>query len=148
MSKLQEIKAAQLQSRKNRDARTVTLLTTIIGEAEMVGKSAGNRESTDAEVLQVLKKFEKGMIENINLYRERGLITHAQLAEFELSVLQEFLPAKLTDGQVKADIEQMLVEHSIALEQKSMGQLTPLMKEKYGEQFDGRQVSTIFKSML
>ena len=57
MSKLQEIKAAQLTARKERNTFKASLLTTLIGEAEMVGKSAGNRPSTDEEVLQVLNMY-------------------------------------------------------------------------------------------
>jgi len=52
MSKLQDIKTAQLNARKNKVASVASLLTTVIGEAEMVGKNA-NREVTEAEVIKV-----------------------------------------------------------------------------------------------
>lgn len=145
---IETIKAAQLAARKARDAKTATLLTTIIGEAEMVGKSAGNRVSTDAEVLQVLRKFEKNQVENQKIYIDRRLPEAVAEAEFEIEVIRSFLPTKLTDLQVLKDIGTVMTEKGLAREVKSMGIVTKELKAKYGDQFEGQQVSTIFKNML
>lgn len=153
MSKLQQIKVAQLSARKSKATDVATLLTTIIGEAEMIGKSAGNRESTDAEVLQVLKKFEKGMLETMG-YLTSGQSTSDMLLDKiiainnELNIVRTFLPAKLSEEQVLDDIKFLIGSKGLALEQKSLGVITKTLKEMYGGQFDGQQVSTIFKGLL
>jgi hypothetical protein len=148
MSKIQEIKDAQLAARKSRDSQTATLLTTIIGEAEMIGKTAGNRESTDAEVLQVLKKFEKNQIENVKFYTERNMPSAVAESKFEIEVINRFLPPKLTDIQVQKDIGALIHQMGLTKEQKSLGKIVPLLKETYGDQFDGQQVSAMFKQMI
>jgi uncharacterized protein YqeY len=145
---LQRIKAAQLAARKAHDDVRKTLLTTIIGEAEMVGKSAGNRESTDVEVLQVLKKFEKNQIENQKIYIDRRLPEAVAEAEFEIEVIRSFLPAKLTDMQVQTDIGTVMQQLNLSREQKSQGAVVKALKEMHGNAFDGQQVSTMFKNML
>ena len=61
MTLIEQIKAAQLTARKNRDAAAAASLTTLIGEAEMIGKNA-NRVVHDLEVVGILKKF----IDNID----------------------------------------------------------------------------------
>jgi uncharacterized protein YqeY len=146
MSKISEIKAAQLAARKAKDAFTATVLTTIIGEAEMVGKSLANRESTDAEVVTVLKKFEKNQLENVKLFTERGISTEDALKE--IAIIRQFLPKKLDDVQVKKDIEDLLISENLLKEQKSLGPITKLLKQHYKDQFAGQQVSNIFKGML
>jgi uncharacterized protein YqeY len=144
---ISKIKAAQITARKAKDAIRSTLLTTLIGEAEMVGKSAGNRASTDAEVLTVLKKFEKGMVENIAIYTKNDMRERLQLAEQEITIIREFLPQKLSDDQVMADIIAIMREQNLSAEQKSMGAVTKALKPKYGDQFDGGQISTVFKKL-
>jgi len=150
MSKIAEIKTAQLTARKARDSITATLLTTIIGEAEMVGKSAGNRESTDEEVLVVLKKFEKNMLENLRIYNARSIEYHnaAAAVETELEIVRRFLPEKLTNLQVEKDIGTVMQKLNLAKEQQSLGIIVKELRAKYGDQFDGQQVSGTFKQML
>lgn len=148
MSKLQEIKTAQLTARKERETVVATLLTTIIGEAIAIGKTAGNRESTDAEVLQVLKKFEKNQLENIAIYRKAGLTEKLVAAETEVSIIRQFLPAKLSDAEVQDDIKFVIATQGLAIEQKSLGVITKQLKQKHGDQFDGQQVSTVFKNVF
>ena len=50
---IENLKEDQLIARKNRDQIKATLLTTLIGEAEMVGKNTGNRSPFDEEVVSV-----------------------------------------------------------------------------------------------
>ena len=149
MSKLQDIKTAQLNARKNKVASVASLLTTVIGEAEMVGKNA-NREVTETEVIQVLKRFEKGMTETIRFLIVAGIDNQDKIAmiEGELKIIRTFLPEKISDGQVLDDIRSIIGAEGLALEQKSLGVITTLLRGKYGEQFDGQQVSTQFKSIL
>jgi len=146
MSKLQEIKTAQLDARKNKFTSIASLLTTVIGEAEMVGKNA-NREVTEAEVIQVLKKFEKGMVETLGYLHSTDKV-RIENVQGELKIIRCFLPEKISDGQVFDDIKFIVGAKGLALEQKSLGVITKSLKEKYGEQFDGQQVSSQFKLML
>lgn len=146
---LENIKKGQLEARRSRSTETASLLTTVIGEAEMVGKNAGNRAPTDAEVIQVLKKFEKNMLENLRIYTERGLGRQISTTSFELEVIRYYLPSKLTDLQVQKDIGMAMQKLGIVKpQQKDMGAIVKELKEKHGDQFDGQQVSAQFKAML
>ena len=70
MSLLAQLKKDSLLARKAADGVRATLLSTLIAEAEMVGKNAGNRESTDDEVQQTIRKFLKA--EGVALRDDRG----------------------------------------------------------------------------
>jgi len=143
-----QIKAAQLDARKARLPETTALLTTMIGECEMAGKNAGNRAPTDAEVLAVLKKFESNMVENLNIYKARGMNEQVLVVQKELDTVRLYLPAKLTDYTVGQDMIQIIHEKALPREQKSMGVIVKELRAKYGDQFDGGQVSRLFKEML
>ena len=145
---LNDIKSAQLVARKAKYQVAASLLTTVIGEAEMIGKNAGDRPTTDAEVIQILKKFEKNMLENLKIFNERDMKDQIISVMTELTIVRQFLPEKLTDLQVEKDIGTVMQKLSLAKEQKSMGPITKELKAKYGDQFDGQQVSTQFKQML
>ena len=70
---IEKIKHDQLVARKNRSTVESTLLTTLIGEADMVGKNNGNRDPFDEEVISVVKKFLKGVNETIDILSRSGL---------------------------------------------------------------------------
>lgn len=148
MHKIDEIKEAQLVARKARDTFTATLLTTVIGEAEMVGKTIGNRTSTDEEVISVLRKFEKNINENIKIFTDRTMLDECVLAICERDIIQRFLPVKITNLQVQKDIGTLIYNLNLAKEQKSLGIIVKELKTKYGNQFDGQQVSSVFKGMM
>lgn len=146
---LAQIKAAQLDARKAKLTDTASLLTTVIGEAEMVGKNARNGSPTDAEVLQILRKFEKNMIENHHIFQERQMQKQLVEVEKELDTIRLYMPQKLTDLQVAKDIGMAMQKLGITSPtQKDMGAIVKELKEKQGEQFDGQQVSKQFKAML
>ena len=66
MSMLEQIKGAMFSARKARTDKVLSdLLTTLYSEAAMVGKTKRNGESTDEEVLAVVKKFKEGVIQVI-----------------------------------------------------------------------------------
>jgi len=93
-----------------------------------------------------LKKFEKGMIETLG-YLKPGDARIVDV-EGELKIVRAFLPAKMTNLQVQKDIGTVMTKFNLAKEQKSLGVITKELRAKYGDQFDGQQVSTQFKQML
>lgn len=152
MSKIEEIRHAQLYARKTK-ADSVALLTTIIGEAAMVGKNNGNREPTDEEVIKVLKKFENNIIETIGHLNAanteaNNMNDKLKIAFVELGIVRAFLPQKLSDEQVANDIGKVMCNLQLPFEQKSMGGIVQALKAQYGNQFDGQQVAAQFKKMM
>lgn len=144
MSLLSNIKAAQLQARKNRDAIATNVLTTLVGEAEAVGKNAGNRESTDAEVVAVVKKFIKNMDETLALINQPQAVADLQ---YERSIVSQYLPQQLTSDQLKGILESLTNElnaHTL----REMGKIMKVLKERFDGQYDGALASTLIKGML
>lgn len=143
MSLIEQIKAKQLEARKAKSP-AVAVLTTLIGEATMIGKNDGNRETTDAEVIAVIKKFIK------NIDDTMGMLTKdaPQAAEFaaEKNALKVFLPTQLDEVALRTVIVGIIAENGFVA--KDMGKVMGMLKAQYGGTYDGQLASILVKKVL
>lgn len=135
MTLMEQIKAKQIAARKAGNSQDASLLTTLLGEAAMVGKNAG-RETTDQEVVAVVKKFVKNIDETVHALATRGQNAGAFLAE--RAVLEQFLPLQLTE----------LTLQQKAKEFASMPEFMKHLKENFAGQYDGKLASTVAKTVF
>ena len=138
MSLLSQIKAHQLNARKIGNAIASNLFTTLIGEAAIIGKNAGNRETTDTEVVAVIKKFIKNIDETVNALQSRQQNCDQFIQEKTL--LSEFLPVQLTETELTV----------IAMDHKEQGmpKFMKYLKDNHAGQYDGKLASTIAKGIF
>jgi uncharacterized protein YqeY len=134
MTLMEQIKTLQVTARKTGDS-TASLLTTLLGEAAMVGKNAG-RETTDAEVVAVAKKFIKNIDETVTALNSHNKDASVFLAERK--VLEQFLPQQLSEDALR----------EIALRHTDMPAFMKHLKENYAGQYDGKAASAIAKSVF
>jgi uncharacterized protein YqeY len=135
MSLIDTIKTKQVAARKSGDTVAASLYTTLLGEAAMIGKNAGNRDTTDAEVVAVVQKFLKNLNETVQALRIRGQSVETQLTEQTL--LTAFLPRQLSESEL---VE--LVQKNAHL---GMPGFMKLLKENYAGQYDGKLASQVAK---
>ncbi|WP_068634622.1 GatB/YqeY domain-containing protein [Thauera butanivorans] len=144
MSLLAQLKKDSLLARKAADSARVTLLSTLIGEAEMVGKNAGNRESTDDEVQQTIRKFLKNNQEALGVIKDAE---RRAALEQESTILTAYLPPMASEEEVKAFIAGTvagLADRS----PKQMGVVMGALKAKFGTSFDAKQANAWVKEAL
>ena len=144
MSLLAQLKKDSLLARKAADRVRGTLLSTLIGEAEMVGKNAANRESTDEEVQQTIRKFLKNNQEALGVIKDEE---RRALLEQESVILTAYLPPLASDAEVQAFITATvaaLAERS----PKQIGVVMGALKAKYGSDFDAKLASAWIKDAL
>jgi uncharacterized protein YqeY len=147
MSLLSQIKSDQLQARKSRESLKASLLTTLIGEAEMVGKNQG-REVSDQEVQATIKKFLKGINETIefckSVQNEAGLIT----VEAEKAILSVYVPTQLTPELLQAHITEIHAGLLSSGEKADMGSIMKTLKMLYEGEYDAKLASALIKEEL
>ena len=144
MSLLAQLKKDSQLARKAADRVRGTLLSTLIGEAEMVGKNAANRESTDEEVQQTIRKFLKNNQEALGVIKDEE---RRALLEQESAILTAYLPPLASDAEVQAFIAASvatLAERG----PKQMGVVMGALKARYGSDFDAKQASAWIKDAL
>ena len=104
-------------------------------------------ELDDERVLAVLDKMVKQRRESINQYTTAGRDDLVQQEEYEVSVLQDFLPEALSDDE----IEQMIakaVDETGASSIKDMGKVMGLLKPQMQGRADMGAVSGKIKARL
>lgn len=142
---INELKKMMMKAKLEKDKVKSNLLSTLVGEAVMVGKNDGNRETTKEEILALTKKFLKGVNENLKLLEEAGKDMTSALHEKE--VLESLLPKQMSESELTGAVEQIietLPERSVKMMGKVMGEL----KSKYNGQFDGKMASDVVKKCL
>ena len=152
MSLLNDIKAKQLELRKaqmhdkiDRNVE-ISLLTTLFSEASVPGKAA-QRESTDAEVIAVIKKFVKNNDECMMSAGDRRDGDWCDRLTIERDLLELFLPKQLSTDELKDIIGGFVAANGIA-GPKGTGLVMKMLKETYDGLYDGKVASEIVKATL
>lgn len=147
MSILTTIKAESLKARKERNAPKAALLSTLLGEVQMIGKNNGNRESTDGETIAVIKKMLNNTTETVNLLLNSTDTGQLEALREELNVLGSFLPKQLSSAELTIAIGQAIAQTG-ATSIKEMGKVMKVLKEHHEGLFDGTEASKQIKEKL
>ncbi|MEL6876328.1 MAG: GatB/YqeY domain-containing protein, partial [Pseudomonadota bacterium] len=107
------VKAAQIEAMKAKDkdrtAATRAILAKIKDkDIELRTKDGGGDD--DAMITDVLQKMAKQRRESISMYEEGGRTELAEQEKYELSVIEEFLPAQLSEEETAALIDGIKTE--------------------------------------
>lgn len=138
MSLYLTIKTDALTARKNRDTRTATSLTTLIGELETFAKNAG-REPTDADVVAFVQKTLKNVDEVLRLASQES--SSYLTAVDERALFERYLPKQLSRDELSA-----IIETAIEAGATNVGDVMKLLKTSYNGQYDGAVASAILKA--
>lgn len=141
MSILETIKIDQVEARKDRNTFLANVLTTLYSEVAIIGKNNGNRETTDAEAIQVIKKFVKNA-QDVMKNSPDNSAAH-EVAFKEIEIYNEFLPKQMTEDELRDEIKKF-----IELGSKNIGMIMGGLKTMYDGQYDGAMASKIAKELL
>jgi len=142
MSLIQEIKDDQVACRKAGDKRKAATLTVLYSEAAMVGKTKGNRESTDEEVIKIAKSFIKHIDETLKVCPPE---VQTEPLQAEKKLIERYLPKQLTEDELKTIISVMVTENKYTMP-KDMGKVMKDLAAKYPGKYDGKIASAIARN--
>ena len=104
-------------------------------------------ELDDTQVLAVLDKMVKQRRDSVKQYEDAGRQELADQESFEISVLQEYLPAALSEEEIDALIK-AAIESTGAESMKEMGKVMGVLKPQVQGRADMGAVSARIKSQL
>ena len=102
---------------------------------------------TDRELHRVLVRMQKQRFSSAEQYRDGGRTDLATQEEYEISVIQEFLPKQLTEAEISVAVDQACATvHADSMQHmgKVMGHLTKVLSGRA----DMAQVSRIVRARL
>ena len=150
MSLKQQIDSKLNEALKAKDKNTyptLRLVVSAIKDAEIAGRSKGQKEVTDSEITSILKKMIKQRNESCEVYKkaERKELLKSETREIE--VISTFLPEQLSEEETKK-ICQETVKAVGATSMKDMGKVIGTLKAKYADTIDFSKVSSLIKELL
>lgn len=110
-------------------------------------ESGAKEELSKEEEIKLLQKLVKQRKESARIYTEQGRDDLAQPEIEQAKIIEKFLPAQLSEEEIKEIIKQIIAEtgaNGIA----QMGQVMGEANKRMAGQADGRTISTVVKSLL
>jgi len=150
MSLKQQIESKLNEALKAKDKSTyptLRLIVSAIKDAEIAGRSKGQKEVTDSDVTAILKKMIKQRNESCEVYKKAGRNELLENEMKEIKVINTFLPKQLNHEETKK-ICQETIKLVQASTMKDMGKVMGVLKEKHADEIDFSKVSVIIKELL
>jgi len=145
-----DIKAAQVAAMKAGDkARlgTIRLMLAKIKDKDIELRTGTAPADDDVLVTDVLQKMVKQRRESIALYEQGNRQELADIEAAEVVVIEDFLPAQLSDDEAQAAIKAIAAELG-ASSLKDMGRVMAAVKERHGSELDMSKASGWVKAAL
>jgi uncharacterized protein YqeY len=141
--RLNEAMKEAMKARDSLRLNAIRLIRTAIKNREIEER----KPLADQEIIGVLSSLVKQRRESVQMYRDNNRPDLAEKEEQELAVVQEFLPAQLTEAEITALIEEAVAATG-ATSMKEMGQVMKIVSARTTGRADGRQVSEMVKARL
>jgi uncharacterized protein YqeY len=101
----------------------------------------------DAAVLDVLQKQAKMRRDSIDAFRKGDRPELAAKEEKELAIIQAYLPAQMSDADLRAIVERVVAETG-ASGPRDMGKVMPKVLAETKDRADGKKVAGLVAAML
>jgi uncharacterized protein YqeY len=137
-----ELKAARLaRDGERRDALSLVLNALQAAQKEL------QRPLSDEEELQVLQRERKRRVEAAEAFRAGGRESQAESEERELAVLEEFMPAPLSEDEIEDIVDDAIAEVG-ATSMADLGRVMADVMPQIAGRADGSVVSQIVREKL
>src|SRR5581483_361839 len=143
--KLQSDLSAAMKARDELRTRTLRMALTAVTTEEVAGKSA--RELSDDEIVKVLAREAKKRREAAEAFAQAGRAEQAQAERDEGVVLDDYLPAQLSDDELK-ELVTAAIKESGAEGPRAMGQVMKIVNPKVAGRAEGGRVAAEVKRQL
>ncbi|HNZ32393.1 MAG TPA: GatB/YqeY domain-containing protein [Smithellaceae bacterium] len=105
------------------------------------------RPLQEAEIMQLLSAMVKQRKDSIEQFAKGGRMDLVEKEEAELKVVQEFLPAQMSDKEVEALIKKAIAEAG-AVSAKDMGKVMKILMPQITGRADGKAAGEKVKALL
>jgi uncharacterized protein YqeY len=134
-----------IRSRDELTSGTIRMILAAIQVEEVAGKEA--RTLKDDEIIKVLSREAKKRREAADAYKEAGRADKAESETAEGGVILKYLPAQLSEDEVKKIVADAVAEAGATTPQQ-MGAVMKIVQPKVAGKADGGMVSSLVKAAL
>lgn len=127
----QQLKDAHIKAMKEKDTLRKNLFSVLLGEIK--NQEISGIESTDENVLLVIRKMEKTLLQ-----------VNTPESQLEIECIKPFLPSLMSEDKVR-EILTSLIDSGVS---KNMGELMKNFNSQYKGKADNKIVSKVIKELL
>lgn len=127
----QQLKDAHIKAMKEKDTLRKNLFSVLLGEIK--NQEISGFESTDGNVLLVIRKMEKTLLQ-----------VNTPESQLEIECIKPFLPSLMSEDKVR-EILTSLIDSGVS---KNMGELMKNFNSQYKGKADNKIVSQVIKELL
>jgi|LakMenEpi03Aug12_release.lakeMendotaPanAssembly.Ray.scaffolds.fasta_scaffold918014_1 uncharacterized protein YqeY len=138
----QKIEAQIVDALRASNSELLTVLRDIKSQIVNEEKNNKNQEIDDAQTMKVLEKMAKSRKQSIDLFIQGNRPELAEKENYELSVIESYLPKKLSAEEVKSIIEEIIKTNNYATKRET-GMVIKKFNESYAGMSDGGTISKI-----
>ena len=140
--------ATAMKAREETKVSTLRMLKSAIQNAEVAGDAAV--VLTDDQTIAVLRAEAKKRAESAQIYADAGRTEAATKERSELSIIEAYLPAAMSDDDVRKIVEEEVAKAaaSDATGGKAMGAVVKAVRERVGAGADGGKIAALVKAAL
>ncbi len=138
---------AALKAKDKNTYPTLRLIVSAIKDAEIAGRSKGQKEIKDSDIIGLLKKMIKQRNESCEVYKKAGRTELFESETKEINVINTFLPKQLSEEETKKICEEVIKSVG-ASTMKDMGKVMGALKSKHADTLDFSKVNRIIKGLL
>ena len=138
---------AALKAKDKNTYPTLRLIVSAIKDAEIAGRSKGQKEIKDSDITGILKKMIKQRNESCEVYKKAGRTELLDNETKEINVINTFLPKQLSEEETKKICAEVIKSVG-ASSMKDMGKVMGALKSKHADTLDFSKVSGIIKGLL
>lgn len=142
-AQIKDAMKAAMKAKEKQRLSTIRLIQSEIKRIEVDERI----EIDDARLLAVLDKMCKQRRDSIQQYDDAGRSELADIERAEIVVIQEFLPAQLSEAEIKTLISDA-ISASGAESMKDMGKVMAILKPQLQGKADMGEVSKLLKASL
>ena len=142
-TRIQDDMKAAMKSGNKKRLGAIRLILAAIKQREVDERI----ELSDDQVLAVLDKMVKQRRDSVSQYEQAGRSELAEQEHYEIGVIQDYLPAALSEDEISALIAEA-ISTTGAASVKDMGKVMAEIRPKVQGRADMGQVSALVKSKL
>lgn len=147
MSLSDKISEQMKTAMKAKDAVTLRGLRAIKSALMLLATQEGAKEVTAADEMAALVKMAKQRKDSLAIYQEQGRDDLAVIEQEELVVIEQFLPAQMSEEDVAAEVNAIITQTG-ASSMKDMGKVMGMANGKLKGRADGKMIADMVKKLL
>ena len=144
----QEVMQKMKEAMKAKDTVALASLRSIKSEILKAKTASSNKEDmSEAEELKLVQKLVKQRKDSAQTYKEQNREDLAEAELAEAKIIEQFLPAQLSEEEIGKDVEAIIAETG-ASSMKDMGKVMGMASQRLAGKADGKTISKIVKEKL